>query len=133
MLWGIGTTIPVYDNAPDSIILAYGNAGASSWIDATNSGQVTTALVLTVVAVIAALVAATYRLDGEVSAGLLAAAAAFLVIVELIELATLIAEPDHRQGIGVLWMLIPAIAFVTTNATALRTLARRRSNSAAAG
>jgi hypothetical protein len=103
-LWGVGATVPIYDD----------QAHARSWVDATNSTGIGVLLTLLVVVLAGGVVVAATRLGRDAGRGLLSGLGAFVLLVEAIDLATLAGAPDHRQGAGIAWMLVPGAAYVAT-------------------
>jgi len=112
LLWGAGSAIPVYDE------YAY----TRSYFDVigANRAPVTVTMILLVTVLAAAVVVGGRRLSADAGRGVIAGAAVFLVAVETIEVLTLFGPSESQQGAGVLWMLVPAAAYVGTVVVMLR-------------
>lgn len=125
VLWGAGSAVSLYGT----------NAYTRSYVDVITSGRVAvTITVALLVAVLAGavLVAGTWLRD-DARRGVLIGAAAFMVAIESIEVATLFGPAESRQGVGFLWMFVPAAAYVGVIVELLRRSPAGRPDSGAPG
>lgn len=118
VLWGAGSAVDVYGS--DAYVPNYFAVAPDH-----DAGGVVLAMAVLIVVLAVAVVGATRWLDRAAGSGLLAGAATFVVLVEAIEVATtLLRTGEHRQGAAVLWMLVPAAAYVGAIVVGLRRAAR---------
>jgi hypothetical protein len=112
VLWGAGSAVSLYGS----------DAYTRSYVDVIDTGRVpvTVTVVLLVAVLASAVVVAGTWLSGAAGRGVLAGAAVFVVAIEAIEVLTLFGPHDSRQGLGFLWMFVPAAAYVRTIVLLLR-------------
>jgi hypothetical protein len=128
-LWGVASAVPVFTR--EAWVRTYFQI--SGELNEERAGGVDTTLAfamsLLVVVLMVAVVVATERLTADAGRGVLAGAATFLVLVEIIEVATtLFRDSESRQGLGLGWMLVPAAVYVGTVVVAIRRSGATRSS-----